>query len=181
MATVALLPYEYGKRTTMTTLNKKRRCISVSSDCVFDPPRVFWTWTLWDGKREHSGICKISLSVQFHKSKNVHVPFPTMLNSDQKCADSILNEALWDMEQVHSRICDLGQLVLTLGLRGYLVNYDATKFQHIYTWILLFQCGVVPHRRFMLFAGRIYMTRNIWATLHSLMLFNTKPVSEPTL
>ena len=31
VATVALLPY--GKRTTVATLNKKRRCISVSNDC----------------------------------------------------------------------------------------------------------------------------------------------------
>ena len=47
---------------------------------------------------------------QFHKSQNAPVPYPTILHSEQKCAHFCLNGALWDMEQVHSGICELGQL-----------------------------------------------------------------------
>ena len=43
---------------------------------------------------------------QFHKSQNAPVSYPIMLHSEH----SILNGALWDMEQVHSGVCDLGQL-----------------------------------------------------------------------
>ena len=47
---------------------------------------------------------------QFHKSQNAHVPYPTMLHSEQKYAHSVLNGALWDMEQMHYGICELGHL-----------------------------------------------------------------------
>ena len=47
---------------------------------------------------------------QFYKSQNVPVPYPTMLHSEQKCAISVLNGALWVMELVHSGIWELEQL-----------------------------------------------------------------------
>ena len=48
---------------------------------------------------------------QYHNSQNAPVPYPTMLHSEQKCVHiSVLNEALWDMEQVHSGIYEQGQL-----------------------------------------------------------------------
>ena len=43
----------------------------------------------------------------FHKSQNAPVPYPIMLHNVHIY---VLNEALWDMEQVHSGICESGQL-----------------------------------------------------------------------
>ena len=40
-----------------------------------------------------------------HKSQNAPVPYHRMLHSEQKCK-FVLNGALWDMEQVHSGICE---------------------------------------------------------------------------
>ena len=44
-----------------------------------------------------------------YKSQNAPVRYPTMLHSEQKCAHSVLNAALWDMEHVYSGIYELGQ------------------------------------------------------------------------
>ena len=45
----------------------------------------------------------------FHKSQNAPVPCTTMLRI------SVLNGALWDIEQVLSAICELGQLAHVAG------------------------------------------------------------------
>ena len=50
---------------------------------------------------------------QFHKSHNPPVPYPTMLHSEQKCAHFCSEcGTLWDMEQVHSGICELCRLII---------------------------------------------------------------------
>ena len=43
-----------------------------------------------------------------HETQNATVPYPTKLHVEQKCAHSVLNGALWDMEHVHSWICEIG-------------------------------------------------------------------------
>ena len=46
-----------------------------------------------------------------HKSQNAPVPYPTMLRSELRNVHiSILNRALWDMEQVHYGIYEIGLL-----------------------------------------------------------------------
>ena len=47
---------------------------------------------------------------QFHKYQNAPVPYPTMLRNEHI---SVLNGALWETEQAHSMICELGQLIIT--------------------------------------------------------------------
>ena len=66
------------------------------------------------GKLTHYGLVmpydNLDLTAPSHCidsiSHNAQIPYPTMLHSEQ----NVLNGALWDMEQVHSGICDLGQL-----------------------------------------------------------------------
>ena len=43
------------------------------------------------------------------KSQNAPVPCPIMLNSKQIWHILVLNGALWDMEQVHSRIYEISR------------------------------------------------------------------------
>ena len=43
---------------------------------------------------------------EFHKSQNAPVPYPAAFHSEQKC---IHFGALWDLDQVHSGVCELGQ------------------------------------------------------------------------
>ena len=61
----------------------------------------------WDNLLRH-----VALTDQFHKSQNASVPCPTILHSEQNInmIISVMNVALWDMEQVQSGACNLGQL-----------------------------------------------------------------------
>ena len=54
---------------------------------------------------------------QFYKSQNVPVPYSTMQIQNRNAHISVLNGVLWDTEQVHSGICELGQLSVDFGHR----------------------------------------------------------------
>ena len=48
---------------------------------------------------------------QIHKSQYAPIPYLRILHSEQKCAhfcSEWSNKAFWDMEQVHSGICEIG-------------------------------------------------------------------------
>ena len=47
---------------------------------------------------------------QFHKYHNAPVPYPQCTIQSKNAHISALNDALWDMKQVHCGICELGQL-----------------------------------------------------------------------
>ena len=57
--------------------------------------------------------CRIDL---IHKSQDVPVPYPRMLQSEQKYTHSVLNGAFWDMERVHSGISEIGLLIKMVNL-----------------------------------------------------------------
>ena len=48
---------------------------------------------------------------QSHKFHNAPVPYPTILHSEQKCAQFVLHCMLWDMGQLYSGICEIGLLI----------------------------------------------------------------------
>ena len=50
---------------------------------------------------------------QFHKSQKAPVLYPQCFIHNRNVHISVLNEALWDMEKVHSWICEIGQLYQT--------------------------------------------------------------------
>ena len=52
----------------------------------------------------------LSLIDQFNKSQNAPAPYPQCPIQNRNVHISVLNGALWDMKQVHSGICELGQL-----------------------------------------------------------------------
>ena len=62
-----------------------------------------------------------------HKSQNAPVPYPTLLHSEQKLDVhiSVLNGAMWDVEEVHSGICEIGNIIKN-GQRD-LAGYRSTS------------------------------------------------------
>ena len=54
-----------------------------------------------------------------HKSQNAHVPYPTMLHSEQKCAYFCSEWSIVWYGTVHSGICELGQSVSILHDNAY--------------------------------------------------------------
>ena len=59
---------------------------------------------------------------RFHKSQNARVPYPIILHSEQKYF-SVLNGALWDMEQGHSGMCELGQVITFLSVHFFCYTF----------------------------------------------------------
>ena len=57
--------------------------------------------------QSHGPRCTITL---IHKSQNAPVPYSQSSIQNRDVHISVLNGGLWDMEQVHSGICEIGLL-----------------------------------------------------------------------
>ena len=84
----------------------------------------------WYTKRLCNSKCRNNDVIDLiHKSQNAPVPYPTMLLSDKNVQISVLNGALWDMEQVHSWIYEVGQLHYAFHCPACRTTLVATRFR----------------------------------------------------
>ena len=90
---------------------------------------------------------------QFKRSQNAVVPYPRMqLFHIPQCPIqnrnvniSVLNEAFWDMEMLHSGICELGQLISVDNLSGGQGIKVVVKLQHYWIIMVLFISWTSPY------------------------------------
>ena len=84
-----------------------------------------------------------------HKSQHAPVPYPTMLHSEQKLDVhiSVLNGALWDVEELHYGICEIGNIIKN-GQQDLVRYHSTSRDQSRYApnqWETSLQCNDVSH------------------------------------
>ena len=103
--------------------------------------------------RETPGWIKL-----INKSQNAAVPYPTVLHSEQKCVHFCSEWSIWDMEQMHSGICEIGPFlyycpsVIAVDVREFPKMLDIMvliasmrSVYGVFHWrIRMYRCYVLP-------------------------------------